>query len=232
MFNPLNIFSKLIKSGNEKELGRIHQIVNKVNLLEKDLEILSDEMFPKKTEQLIKEIENGKNLNDVLPEAFSMVREASRRIRNERHFDVQLIGGVVIHENKIAEMKTGEGKTLVATLAAYLNSLNGDSVHIVTVNDYLAERDSKWMGEIYNFLGLTVGCVNSKTDHGERLKEYNCDILYATNSEIGFDYLRDNLKSSYESLFFKKKGFVIVDEVDSILVDEARTPLVISKLKL
>jgi len=156
------------------------------------------------------------------------VRETSKRTINLRHFDVQLLGGVVLHKGMIAEMKTGEGKTLVATLSAYLNSLNGDPVHIVTVNDYLADRDSKWMGEIYKFLGLTVGCVNSNIDQEKRLQEYECDIVYATNHEIGFDYLRDNLKSSYESLYFKKNGFAIVDEVDSILIDEARTPLVIS----
>ena len=189
MFNPLNIFSKLIKSGNEKELGRIQQIVNKVNLLEKDLENLSDEMFPKKTEQLIEEIKNGKSLNEVLPEAFSMVREASKRVRGERHYDVQMIGGIVLHESKIAEMKTGEGKTLTITLAAYLNALHGKGVHIVTVNDYLAKRDSLEMGEIYNFLGLSSGYINNDQDDLERKKNYNCDITYATNSELGFDYL-------------------------------------------
>ena len=156
MFNPLNIFSKLFKSGNEKELGRIKQIVNKVNLFEKDLKTLPDTQFPKKTKVLIDEIKNGKKLDEVLPEAFAMVREASRRLNNERHFDVQIIGGVVIHENKIAEMKTGEGKTLTIALAAFLNALEKKGVHIVTVNDYLAKRDSKNMGKIYEFLGLTV----------------------------------------------------------------------------
>ena len=145
-----------------------------------------------------------------------------------RHFDVQLIGGIVLHEGKIAEMKTGEGKTLAATLPAYLNSIAGKSVHIITVNDYLAKRDSEWMGQIYKFLNLSVGCVNSNTEHSIRPKEYECDIVYATNNEIGFDYLRDNLKGDYDSLCFKKEAFAIVDEVDSILIDEARTPLVIS----
>ena len=163
-----------------------------------------------------------------MPEAFAVVREASKRTLNMRHFDVQLIGGIILHQGMIAEMKTGEGKTLVATLAGYINALNKDPVHIITVNDYLAKRDSEWMGKIYNFLGLTVGCVTSKTEYEERVKEYSKDIVYATNNEIGFDYLRDNLKSTYESLCFKKNGFAIVDEVDSILVDEARTPLVIS----
>jgi len=228
MFNPLNIFSKLIKSGNEKELGRIQQIVNKVNLLEKDLENLSDEMFPKKTEQLIEEIKNGKSLNDVLPEAFSMVREASKRIRNERHFDVQLIGGVVIHENKIAEMKTGEGKTLTIALAAFLNALEKKGVHIVTVNDYLAKRDSENMGKIYEFLGLTCGYINTGQDDLERKENYSKDITYSTNSELGFDYLRDNMKFSKETMVQREHNYAIVDEIDSCLIDEARTPLIIS----
>ena len=228
MFNPLNIFSKLIKSGNEKELGRIQQIVKKVNILEKDLENLTDEMFPKKTEQLIKEIKNGKSLNDVLPEAFSMVREASKRIRNERHFDVQLIGGVVIHENKIAEMKTGEGKTLTIALAAFLNALEKKGVHIVTVNDYLAKRDSENMGKIYNFLGLTCGYINTGQDDLERKENYLKDITYSTNSELGFDYLRDNMKFSKETMVQREYNYAIVDEIDSCLIDEARTPLIIS----
>ncbi len=228
MFNPLNIFSKLIKSGNEKELGRIQQIVNKVNLLETDLENLSDEMFPKKTEQLIEEIKNGRSLNDVLPEAFSMVREASKRIRNERHFDVQIIGGVVIHENKIAEMKTGEGKTLTIALAAFLNALEKKGVHIVTVNDYLAKRDSENMGKIYKFLGLTCGYINTGQDDLERKENYSKDITYSTNSELGFDYLRDNMKFSKETMVQREHNYAIVDEIDSCLIDEARTPLIIS----
>jgi preprotein translocase subunit SecA len=214
MFNPLNFFSKLIKSGNEKELGRIHQIVNKVNLLEKDLENLSDEMFPKKTEHIIEEIKNGRTLNDVLPEAFAMVREASKRIRNERHFDVQLIGGVVIHENKIAEMKTGEGKTLTIALAAFLNALEKKGVHIVTVNDYLAKRDSQ--------------NINTGQNDSERKENYSKDITYSTNSELGFDYLRDNMKFSKETMVQRKHNYAIVDEIDSCLIDEARTPLIIS----
>ncbi len=228
MLNPLKIFSKLIKSGNEKELDRIQQIVNKVNILEKDLENLSDEMFPKKTEQLIEEIKNGKSLNDVLPEAFSMVREASKRIRNERHFDVQLIGGVVIHENKIAEMKTGEGKTLTIALAAFLNALEKKGVHIVTVNDYLAKRDSENMGKIYEFLGLTCGYINTGQDDLERKENYSKDITYSTNSELGFDYLRDNMKFSKGSMVQREHNYAIVDEIDSCLIDEARTPLIIS----
>ncbi len=228
MFNPLNIFSKLIKSGNEKELGRIQQIVNKVNLLEKGLENLPNYEFPKKTEKLIEEIKNGKKLDEVLPEAFAMVREASKRINNERHFDVQIIGGVVIHENKIAEMKTGEGKTLTIALAAFLNALEKKGVHIVTVNDYLAKRDSQNMGKIYEFLGLTCGFINTGQDDYERKENYFKDITYSTNSELGFDYLRDNMKFSKETMVQREHNYAIVDEIDSCLIDEARTPLIIS----
>tara|TARA_Y100001970_G_C14251767_1_gene872398 strand:- start:2517 stop:5042 length:2526 start_codon:yes stop_codon:yes gene_type:complete len=228
MFNPLNIFSKLIKSGNEKELGRIQEIVNKVNLLEKDLEILSSDEFPKKTQKLIEEIKNGKSLNEALPEAFSMVREASKRINNERHFDVQIIGGVVIHESKIAEMKTGEGKTLTIALAAFLNALEKKGVHIVTVNDYLAKRDSQNMGKIYEFLGLTCGYINTGQDDSERKENYSKDITYSTNSELGFDYLRDNMKFSKQTMVQREHNYAIVDEIDSCLIDEARTPLIIS----
>ena len=215
MFNPLKIFTKLIKSGNEKELGRIQQIVNKVNLLEKNLENLSAEEFPKKTQRLIEEISNGKKLDEVLPEAFAMVREASKRLRNERHFDVQIVGGVVIHENKIAEMKTGEGKTLTIALAAFLNALEKKGVHIVTVNDYLAKRDSQNMGKIYEFLGLTCGFINSGQDDQERKENYSKDITYSTNSELGFDYLRDNMKFSKEMMVQREHNYAIVDEIDS-----------------
>ena len=228
MFNPLNIFSKLIKSGNDKELIRIQKIVNKVNEYEKDLENLPDDKFPKKTEELIKEIENGKKLDEVLPEAFAMVREASKRTNNERHFDVQIIGGVVIHENKIAEMKTGEGKTLTIALAAFLNALEKKGVHIVTVNDYLAKRDSQNMGKIYEFLGLTCGFINTEQDDEERKENYSKDITYSTNSELCFDYLRDNMKFSKETMVQREYNYAIVDEIDSCLIDEARTPLVIS----
>ena len=228
MFNPLNIFSKLFKSGNEKELNRIQQIVNKVNLFEKDLEKISNDEFPKRTEKLINQIKAGKTLNEILPEAFSMVREASKRLNNERHFDVQIVGGVVIHENKIAEMKTGEGKTLTIALAAFLNALEKKGVHIVTVNDYLAKRDSQNMGKIYEFLGLTCGYINTGQDDSERKENYSKDITYSTNSELGFDYLRDNMKFSKESMVQRKHNYAIVDEIDSCLIDEARTPLIIS----
>ncbi len=224
----LKFVNKLFGSSSNRQIKSYSKILDAINNYEEEFQKLSDLELKNKTEYFRDLIKNGKSLEVILPEVFAVVREASKRTIGLRHFDVQLIGGIVLHEGKIAEMKTGEGKTLVATLAAYLNALNGDSVHIITVNDYLAERDSKWMGEIYKFLNLTVGCINSKTDHDERINHYNCDIVYATNHEIGFDYLRDNLKSTYESLSFKKECFAIVDEVDSILIDEARTPLVIS----
>ncbi len=224
----LNIVNKLFGSTSKRYLKSFSKIFHKINEFEPEFKNLSDTDLQAKTDYFKKLIIKGSTIDDILPETFAVVREASKRTINLRHFDVQLLGGIVLHKGMIAEMKTGEGKTLVATLAAYLNSLIGDPVHIITVNDYLAERDSKWMGEIYKFLGLTVGCINSNTDQEKRLQEYNCNIVYATNNEIGFDYLRDNLKNSYESLCFKKSGFAIVDEVDSILIDEARTPLVIS----
>ena len=228
MFNPLNLISKIIKSGNQRELDKIKKIVDKINKLEKNFQNLNENEFPLKTEKFINEVKNGKDLNEILPEAFALVREASKRINNERHFDVQLIGGVVLHENKIAEMKTGEGKTLTITLAAYLNALEKKGVHIVTVNDYLAKRDSHNMGEIYKFLGLSCGYINSGQSDEERKENYNKDITYATNSELGFDYLRDNMKFSNQEMTQRKHNYAIVDEIDSCLIDEARTPLVIS----
>ena len=228
MLNPLKLLSKVFKSSNQKELGRIQKIVDKINNFEKNISEYSNSDFTKKTTEFIKKINEGKPLDEILPEAFALVREASSRMRNERHFDVQLIGGVALHENKIAEMKTGEGKTLAITLAAYLNALNKKGVHIVTVNDYLAKRDSHNMGKIYNFLGLTTGYINNDQSDEERKQNYNCDITYATNSELGFDYLRDNMKFSAESMVQRGHSFAIVDEIDSCLIDEARTPLVIS----
>ena len=228
MFNPLNLITKFIKSSNQKELDRINKIVEKINLIEENFKNLNNADFPKKTREYKDQIKNGKSLDELLPEAFALVREAAKRTRNERHFDVQLIGGVALHEGKIAEMRTGEGKTLTITLAAYLNALNEKGVHIVTVNDYLAKRDSIEMGEIYNFLGLTSGFINNDQDDIERMKNYNCDITYATNSELGFDYLRDNMKFYEKNMVQREHYFSIVDEIDSCLIDEARTPLVIS----
>ncbi len=228
MLNPLNFISKFIKSGNKKELDRIDKIVGQINLLEENIKKLNDKEFPEKTIKLKEEIQKGTSLDQILPEAFALVREASLRSRGERHFDVQIIGGVVLHENKIAEMRTGEGKTLTIALAAYLNALEGKGVHIVTVNDYLAKRDSLEMGKIFSFLGLTSGYINNDQDDNERKKNYDCDITYATNSELGFDYLRDNMKYSKEEMVQRGHNFAIVDEIDSCLIDEARTPLVIS----
>jgi len=228
MLNPLNFFSKLIKSSNQKELERIAKIVEKVNSFENIIQDIPDKDFPKKTSELKERLNEGKDINDLLPEAFALVREASKRTRNERHYDVQIIGGVVLHEGKIAEMRTGEGKTLTISLAAYLNALYGSGVHIVTVNDYLAKRDSLEMGEIYKFLGLTSGYINNQQNDYERKENYNFDITYATNSELGFDYLRDNMKLSKEQMVQRGHVYTIVDEIDSCLIDEARTPLVIS----
>ncbi len=228
MLNPISFFSKFIRSSNQRELDRIKKIVSKINNLEDNFKRLNDSDFPKKTLEFKEKIKNNETLNNILPEAFAMVREASRRVRNERHFDVQLIGGIVLHEEKIAEMRTGEGKTLTITLAAYLNALHEKGVHIVTVNDYLAKRDSQEMGEIYNFLGLSSGFINNDQGDDERKKNYNCDITYATNSELGFDYLRDNMRYSKTEMVQREHFFSIVDEIDSCLIDEARTPLIIS----
>ena len=228
MINPLNFISKFIKSSNQKELDRIARIVEKVNSFEDKVNTISDIDFPKKTLELKKRLKQGENINELLPEAFALVREASKRTRKERHYDVQLIGGVVLHEGKISEMRTGEGKTLTITLAAYLNALHEKGVHIVTVNDYLAKRDSLDMGEIYKFLGLTSGYINNDQDDYERKENYNHDITYATNSELGFDYLRDNMKFSKDQMVQREHFYSIVDEIDSCLIDEARTPLVIS----
>ena len=220
--------NKLFKSANQQELNKIKPIVAKINDLEKDFLKFSAEDFVQKTEQLKKNITEGRSLEEILPESFALVREAAKQTLDERHFDVQLMGGVVLHRGNIAEMKTGEGKTLVSTLPAYLNALKGKGVHIVTVNDYLAKRDSEWMGKVYNHLGLKTGCITNELDDIEREQNYNSDITYATNNELGFDYLRDNMKYSFSEMVQKNRDFCIVDEVDSILIDESRTPLIIS----
>ena len=223
-----SLIKKIVGSKNERELKRIQPIVQRINPIEPKILPLNDDQLRAKTAEFKERIDRGESLEAILPEAFAVVREAARRTLGERHFDVQLIGGIVLHEGKIAEMATGEGKTLVATLPAYLNSLKGEGVHIVTVNDYLAKRDSEWMGAIYRFLGLSVGVILHELNDQERKKAYGCDITYGTNNEFGFDYLRDNMKFSIEDYVQRDLNYAIVDEVDSILVDEARTPLIIS----
>ncbi len=219
---------KLFKSYSQKEVKRVMPIVNKINSLETEIQKLSDEELRAKTDYFKEQLKQGKTLDDILPEAFAVVREASKRVVGLRHFDVQLIGGIILHQGRIAEMKTGEGKTLVATLPAYLNALTEKGVHIITVNDYLAKRDSEWMGKVYSFLGLTVGLVISGMKPDEKQKAYNCDITYGTNNEFGFDYLRDNMVVYKNQLVQRELNYAIVDEIDSILIDEARTPLIIS----
>jgi preprotein translocase subunit SecA len=224
----IDFLQKLFGSQNEREIKRIIPIVEEINDLEPAMAALSDEGLKNKTFEFKKRLADGQTLDDILPEAFAVVREASRRTIGLRHFDVQLIGGVVLHEGRISEMKTGEGKTLVATLAAYLNALSGKGVHIVTVNDYLARRDRNWMGQIYEFLGLSVDVILHDMDDAERKASYASDIVYGTNNEFGFDYLRDNMKYQLEDYVQRELNFAVVDEVDSILIDEARTPLIIS----
>ena len=224
----LNIIRKLFGSRNERQLKRMSRVVARINDLEPDLKALSDEALRARTDEFRSRLTAGESLDDLLPEAFATVREAARRVLDMRHFDVQLIGGMVLHDGKIAEMRTGEGKTLVATLPAYLNALTGQGVHIVTVNDYLARRDADWMGKIYAFLGLTTGVTVGGQGFEEKLAAYQADITYGTNNEFGFDYLRDNMAFTAGDRVQKARAFAIVDEVDSILIDEARTPLVIS----
>ena len=224
----LNFLNKLFGSTNDRKINALRPIIEKINGLEKEIEKLSDNNFIERTNNLKKIVSGNDDLDKVLPEAFALVREASKRTIGQRHYDVQLMGGIVLHQGKISEMKTGEGKTLVATLAAYLNSLTDKGVHIVTVNDYLAKRDSEWMGQIYKFLGLTVGCLTNATPDEDRKKIYQSDIVYGTNNEFAFDYLRDNMKLSLDEMVQREFSYCIVDEVDSILIDEARTPLIIS----
>ena len=228
MIPGLNILKKIFKTSNERKLVEIRPLVEKINSLEPEIQKLSDQELKNKTQEFKKRIKNGENLNKILPEAFACVREASVRTTGQRHFDVQLLGGIILHQGNISEMKTGEGKTLVATLPAYLNSLTEKGVHVVTVNDYLAKRDSEWMSKIYNFLGVSVGCIVNGIEDASRKAQYECDITYGTNNEFGFDYLRDNMKYSIPEMVQRKHYFCIVDEVDSILIDEARTPLIIS----
>ena len=224
----MGLFSKIFGTYSEKEVKRVMPIVDKINGLEPEISKLSDEELTGKTQEFKKRLNEGETLDDILPEAFAVVREASKRVLGMRHFDVQLIGGIILHQGRIAEMKTGEGKTLVATLPVYLNALTGKGVHVVTVNDYLAKRDSEWMGKLYKFLGLSVGLVIAGMNSEQKQKAYNSDITYGTNNEYGFDYLRDNMVIYKNDMVQRPLNYAIVDEIDSILIDEARTPLIIS----
>ena len=224
----MSFLNKIFKSYSEKEVKRVMPLVEQINSLEESISKLSDEELRNKTNEFKERLANGETLDDLLPEAFAVVREASKRVLGLRHFDVQLIGGIILHQGRIAEMKTGEGKTLVATLPAYLNALTGEGVHVITVNDYLAKRDSEWMGKVYRFLGLSVGLIIAGMKPNEKQEAYNCDITYGTNNEYGFDYLRDNMVIYKNQLVQRKLKYAIVDEIDSILIDEARTPLIIS----
>ena len=223
-----NLLAKVIGTKNERELKRLWPQVRAISALESAVQRLTDAEMRAKTDEFRKRLAGGETLEDLLIEAFALVREAGRRTVNMRHFDVQLIGGIVLHQGKISEMKTGEGKTLVATLPVYLNSLEGKGIHVVTVNDYLARRDADWMGPIYRLLGLTVGVIVHDLDDRQRRESYACDVTYGTNNEFGFDYLRDNMKFDLRDYVQRSHHFAIVDEVDSILIDEARTPLIIS----
>ena len=219
---------KVFGSRNDRELKRLQPAVEQINQLESQVEKLSASDLRAKSGEFRQRLERGETLDDLLPEAFAVVREAGKRLLNMRHFDVQLLGGMVLHEGNIAEMKTGEGKTLVATLPVYLNALLGRGVHVVTVNDYLARRDAEWMGPLYQALGLTVGSIQHDMDDAARHHVYRQDVTYGTNNEFGFDYLRDNMKFHRDELVQRPLYYAIVDEVDSILIDEARTPLIIS----
>ena len=219
---------KIFGTHSERELKRIYPIVDKIEALRPTMQALSDEELRGKTKEYKKRLEDGETLDDLLPEAFATVREAAKRVLGMEHYRVQLIGGIILHQGRISEMRTGEGKTLVSTAPAYLNALEGKGVHIVTVNDYLAKRDAEWMGKVHEFLGLTVGIILNGMDNKERQAAYNCDITYVTNNELGFDYLRDNMVIYKEQLVQRGLHYAIIDEVDSVLIDEARTPLIIS----
>lgn len=224
----MGLITKIIGTHSEREVNRIMSTVDEIEALEPSMEALSDEELAEKTREFRQRLEKGETLDDLMVEAYAVVREASKRTIGQRHYRVQLIGGVILHQGRITEMRTGEGKTLVSTLPAYLNALEGNGVHIVTVNDYLAKRDAEWMGQIHKFLGLTVGCILNHMENDERREAYHCDITYATNNELGFDYLRDNMVIYKEQLVQRDLNYAIVDEVDSVLIDEARTPLIIS----
>ena len=224
----MGILNKIIGTHSEREVKRVLPIIDQIDAKEPEISALSDEELKAKTQEFKDRLEKGETLDDLLVEAFAVVREAAKRVLGMRHFRVQLIGGVILHQGRIAEMRTGEGKTLVSTAPAYLNALTGKGVHIVTVNDYLAKRDAEWMGQVHEFLGLSVGVILNSMTPEERRQAYACDITYATNNELGFDYLRDNMVIHKERLVQRGLNYAIIDEVDSVLIDEARTPLIIS----
>jgi preprotein translocase subunit SecA len=222
------LLKKIFGSRNDRLLKQYKRIVAQINSLEQGIASLDDAALQAKTAEFKSKLAAGQIMDEILPEAFAVVREASKRVMNMRHFDVQMVGGLALHQGKIAEMRTGEGKTLTATLPVYLNALTGKGVHVVTVNDYLAQRDAEWMSKLYNFLGLSVGINLSQMEHEAKKKAYNSDITYGTNNEFGFDYLRDNMIQELDQRVQRGLAYAIVDEVDSILIDEARTPLIIS----
>ena len=224
----MNVVEKVFGTHSQRELKRIYPTVDKIESLRDSMMALSDEELKNKTKEYKSRYADGETLEDLLPEAYATVREAARRVLNMEHYRVQLIGGIILHQGRIAEMRTGEGKTLVSTLPAYLNALTGRGVHVVTVNDYLAKRDAEWMGQVHEFLGLKVGVVLNDMKSDERREAYKCDITYVTNNELGFDYLRDNMALYKEQLVLRDLHYAIIDEVDSVLIDEARTPLIIS----
>ena len=226
--NIQNIIQKIFGTHSQNELKRVYPIADAVMALDEDMQKLSDEELKAKTKEFKERLENGETLDDILPEAYAVVREAASRVLGMKHYRVQIVGGIILHQGRIAEMRTGEGKTLVATLPSYLNALEGKGVHVVTVNDYLAKRDAEWMGQVHEFLGLTVGVVLNSMDNDERRAAYECDITYVTNNELGFDYLRDNMVIYKEQLVQRGLNYALIDEVDSVLIDEARTPLIIS----
>ena len=224
----MGLFEKIFGTHSEKELKKINPIVDAIEALDEKMQALSDEELRGKTQEFKDRLAAGETLDDILVEAFAVVREAAYRVLGMKHYRVQLIGGIVLHQGRIAEMRTGEGKTLVSTLPAYLNALEGKGVHVVTVNDYLAKRDAEWMGQVHEFLGLKVGIILNSSTTDERREAYNCDITYVTNNELGFDYLRDNMVIYKEKLVLRDLHYCVIDEVDSVLIDEARTPLIIS----
>ena len=224
----MGLVSKVFGTHSEREINRIKPVVKKIVALRPEMMELSDDQLRDKTEEFKKRLSEDETLDDLLPEAYAVVREAARRVLGTEHYECQLMGGIILHQGRIAEMKTGEGKTQTCLLPAYLNALDGKGVHVVTVNDYLAHRDAEWMGQVHRFLGLTVGCVLNDMENDARRDAYNCDITYITNNELGFDYLRDNMVIYKKELVQRGLNFAIVDEVDSVLIDEARTPLIIS----